>query len=248
MTQWLRKALAQALARFLSARWLLPSRFRMHIWLKHVETTFLRAMVAFTEAIPIEYPFYWSNFHWSHGDNGDPVLRGRLLCLHRGPILLHFLLLPCFQPSSPTATFSSFLRFFLLSHSSPSSRLWGKSCISSPSSSAPWFCWNNTLLILVVLYWWRQCRVNVLRPGQLFGGSLHFDDFTNSFPAIYTSFSVVLQDLVPMHIRIHAQDYGGVLYIISYHAFSFLAGTLILHRECPLRSSLQVKSTPSRTS
>lgn len=88
--------------------------------------------------------------------------------------------------------------------------------ISSPSSSAPWFCWNDTLLILVMLYWGRQCRVNVLLPGQLFGGLLHFDDFTNAFPAIYTSFSVVLQDLVPMHIRIHAQDYGGVLYIISY--------------------------------
>ena len=91
-----------------------------------------------------------------------------------------FLLLPCFLPSFPTTTFS-FSRFFLLPHPSPSSRLWGKSCISSPSSSAPWFCSNDTLFTLVMLYWRRQCRIHFLLPRQLLTDPFHFEDFIQVF-------------------------------------------------------------------
>ena len=56
---------------------------------------------------------------------GNTVLRGHLPCLHHGPILLHFLFLPCFQPSSPPATCPSFSRFFLLSHSFPRAKRGG---------------------------------------------------------------------------------------------------------------------------
>ena len=70
---------------------------------------------------------------------GNTVLRGHLPCLHHGPILLHFLFLPCFQPSSPPATCPSFSRFFLLSHSFPRAKRGGGPFISFPSFFAPWF-------------------------------------------------------------------------------------------------------------
>ena len=104
------------------------------------------------------------------------------------------------------------------------------------TTSAPLFCWNYTFFIFVALYWWCQCRINFLFPGQLFSDSLHFDDFLHAFPAIcillFHWHRLPLQDLGFMHIRLHAQDYGEVLHIIRYLGFSFFAGTLFLHLEC----------------
>ena len=109
--------------------------------------------------------FYGSTFHWSYGDLG----KKNLLCF---PI---------------SATSSLFRQFSAKVHqeslpifcTSPNLRL-GKS--GSSPASAPLFCWNDTLFILIMVHWLQQCRINFLLPGQLFGDLLHVYYFMHVFP------------------------------------------------------------------
>ena len=65
-----------------------------------------------------------------------------------------------------------------------------------------------------MLCWWRLCRINFLLPGQLFWRPAPLRLFHACFSSKFLLFQwhqLLPQDLVLMHIRLHAQGYGGSL-------------------------------------